>query len=317
MAGQALRHKIVFLDRATLGVPLRRPEIPHDYLEYDATTAAQAAERLGDATIAIINKVPLSADTLAKLPDLRLIALAATGSDCVDKEYCRAHGITVCNIRDYATDSVPEHVLTLIFALRRNLIAYDRDIRRGKWQTINQFCYFDHPIRDIAGSTLGIVGYGVLGKALAVRASALGMTVIATGSAPGDGLVDLETLLKSSDIVSLHCPLTERTRKLIGADQLRLMKPDAILINTARGGLIDEAALADALRGGRIGGAGIDVLPEEPPRHGNIMLDLGLPNLIVTPHIAWASDTAQRRLAEQLTGNIEAFAAGGPRNVVV
>jgi glycerate dehydrogenase len=312
MAGQALRHKIVFLDRATLGVPLRRPEIPHDYLEYDATTAAQAAERLGDATIAIINKVPLSADTLAKLPDLRLIALAATGSDCVDKEYCRAHGITVCN-----TDSVPEHVLTLIFALRRNLIAYDRDIRRGKWQTINQFCYFDHPIRDIAGSTLGIVGYGVLGKALAVRASALGMTVIATGSAPGDGLVDLETLLKSSDIVSLHCPLTERTRKLIGADQLRLMKPDAILINTARGGLIDEAALADALRGGRIGGAGIDVLPEEPPRHGNIMLDLGLPNLIVTPHIAWASDTAQRRLAEQLTGNIEAFAAGGPRNVVV
>lgn len=311
-----MRHRIVFLDRATLGVPLRRPEIPHDYLEYDATTAAQAADRLVGASIAIINKVPLSAETLARLPDLRLIALAATGSDCVDKEYCRSHGITVCNIRDYATDSVPEHVLTLIFALRRSLIAYDRDMRRGKWQTIDQFCYFDHPIRDITGSTLGIVGYGVLGQALAVRARALGVTVIATGSAPGEGLVDLETLLKSSDIVSLHCPLTERTRKLIGADQLSLMKPDAILINTARGGLIDEAALAEALRGGRIGGAGIDVLPEEPPRKGNILLDLDLPNLIVTPHIAWASLSAQERLAQQLTGNIEAFAVGRPRNVV-
>lgn len=317
MVGQPLRHSIVFLDRATLGVPLRTPDFAHDYREYAATTGPQAAERLRDATIAIINKVPLSADTLAGLPKLRLIALAATGSDCVDKDYCRAHGITVCNIRDYATDSVPEHVLALIFALRRNLIAYGRDLRGGKWQTIDQFCYFDHPIRDIAGSTLGIVGYGTLGRAVAIRAEALGMQVIAIGGRPGDGFVDLDVLLRRSDIVSLHCPLTDRTRNLIGADQFALMKPDAILINTARGGLVDEAALADALVKGTIGGAGIDVLTEEPPRGGNVLLDLDLPNLIVTPHIAWASRKAMERLADQLIGNIEAFAAGNPRNVVV
>ena len=312
-----MQHCIVFLDRATLGVPLGSPGFSHDYREYAATTADQAAERLRGATIAIVNKVPLRAATLAQLPDLRLIALAATGSDCVDKDYCRAHGIAVCNIRDYATDSVPEHVLALIFALRRSLTAYDRDLRRGKWQTTQQFCYFDHPIRGIAGATLGIVGYGTLGRALAGRARALGMEVIATGSKPGEGLVPLDELLRRSDIVSLHCPLTDATRGMINARSLALMKPDAILINTARGALIDEAALAEALRIGTIGGAGIDVLSEEPPRDGNILLDLDLPNLIVTPHIAWASQSAMTKLAEQLTGNLEAFAAGRPRNVVV
>ncbi len=312
-----MRHSIVFLDRATLGVPLKSPTFPHDYREYEATTADQASNRLVDATIAIINKVPLSAETLARLPKLKLIALAATGSDCVDKAWCAAHGIMVCNIRDYATDTVPEHVLALIFALRRSLVAYDRDTRRGKWQTLNQFCYFDHPIRDIAGSTLGIVGYGALGRALADRARALGMEVLAAGSRLGPGLVPLDELLARSDMVSLHCPLTEATRNLIGARELGLMKPDAILINTARGGLVDEIALADALVAGRIGGAGIDVLPVEPPVNGNILLDLDLPNLIVTPHIAWASQSAMTKLAEQLTGNVEAFVAGRPRNVVV
>jgi glycerate dehydrogenase len=309
-------HHIVFLDRATLAVKLRTPGFPHDYREYAATTAEQAAGRLSGATIAIINKVPLSAATLEQLPDLKLIALAATGSDCVDKEYCRTHGITVCNIRDYATDSVPEHVLTLIFALRRSLVAYDRDLRRGKWQTVDQFCYFDHPIRGIAGSTLGIVGYGTLGRALADRARALGMTVIATGSKPADGLVELDELLRRSDLVSLHCPLTDATRGMINAGSLALMKPDAILINTARGALIDEPALAEALQTGKIGGVGIDVLSEEPPQNGNILLDLNLPNLIVTPHIAWASEPAQQRLAEQLVDNLEAFAAGKPRNTL-
>lgn len=309
-------HNIVFLDRATLAVPLRPPAFPHEYREYETTTADQASVRLAGATIAIINKVPLRAETLAQLPDLRLIALAATGSDCVDKDYCRDHGITVCNIRDYATDSVPEHVLALIFALRRSLIAYDRDQRAGKWQTAGQFCYFDHPIRDLAGSTLGIVGYGTLGRALGAKAQALGMRVIATGSGPGEGLVACDDLLRQSDIVSLHCPLTDATRGMINAKSLTLMKPDAILINTARGALIDDAALADALQTGRIAGAGIDVLTEEPPRQGNILLDHDLPNLIVTPHIAWASATAQERLADQLTGNLEAFAAGKLRNVV-
>jgi glycerate dehydrogenase len=311
-----LQHSIVFLDRATLGVPLRLPDFPHRYREYDATSVAQAADRLADATIAIINKVPLRAETLAKSPDLKLIALAATGSDCVDKDYCREHGITVCNIRDYATDTVPEHVLALIFALRRGLVAYDHDVRRGRWQAAGQFCFFDHPIRDIAGSTLGIVGYGALGQSVAARGRALGMTVLATGSGPGEGFVDLETLLRQSDVVSLHCPLTAATRNLIDADRLALMKPDAILINTARGDLVDSAALADALSSGRLGGAGIDVLTQEPPVDGNILLDLDLPNLIVTPHIAWASRSAMEKLAEQLTGNLEAFAAGSPRNVV-
>jgi glycerate dehydrogenase len=311
-----VRHSIVFLDRATLAVPLRAPAFPHDWRDYPATITNQATDRLHGATIAVINKVPLRAATLAKLPDLKLIALAATGSDCVDKEYCRAHGITVCNIRDYATDSVPEHVLALIFALRRSLVAYDRDLRRGKWQSIDQFCYFDHPIRGIAGSTLGIVGYGTLGRALAERARALGMEVIASGSKPGPDLVPLEELLSRSDVVSLHCPLTDATRGLIDVARLRLMKPTAILINTARGPLIDEQALAEALKAGTIAAAGIDVLSEEPPRNGNILLDLDLPNLIVTPHIAWASEPAQQRLAEQLIGNLEAFAAGRPRNVL-
>ncbi len=311
-----MHHSIVFLDRATLGVELRPPDLPHDYREFAVTTAEQAAGRLAGATIAIVNKVPLRAATLALLPDLRLIALAATGSDCIDKEYCRSHGITVCNVRDYATDTVPEHVLALIFALRRSLIAYDRDIRAGRWQAADQFCFFDHPIRDIAGSTLGIVGYGALGRAVARRGEALGMKVIVHTRGGGDGAVDLETLLRSSDVVTLHCPLTTDTRNLIGAREIALMKPDAILINTARGGLVDEAALADALRAGRIGGAGIDVLTAEPPNAGNVLLDPALPNLIVTPHVAWASRRAMEALAEQLTRNIEAFAAGAPVNVL-
>ena len=223
----------------------------------------------------------------------------------------------MCNIRDYATDTVPEHVLALIFALRRSLIPYDRDIRRGKWQTVGQFCYFDHPIGQIAGSTLGIVGYGALGKSLAARARALGMEILIHTRSGGDGTVDLDTLLGRSDVVSLHCPLTPATRNLIGRRELGLMKPGAILINTARGGLVDEAALAEALIAGRIAGAGIDVLTEEPPVNGNILLTLDLPNLIVTPHIAWASRPAMEALAEQLTGNIEAFVAGRPRNLVV
>jgi glycerate dehydrogenase len=311
-----VRHSIVFLDRATLGVPLRRPEFAHDYHDYDATRPDQVVARLRDATIAINNKVPLREAALALLPNLRLIALAATGSDCVDKDFCRAHGITVCNIRDYATDTVPEHVLALMFALKRSLVAYDRDIRRGKWQTVGQFCYFDHPIGQVAGSTLGIIGYGALGRALATRAKALGMNVLVHTRSGGDGAVDLDTLLSQSDVVSLHCPLTDATRNLIGTREFALMKPEAILINTARGGLVDEAALAQALTSGCIAGAGIDVLTEEPPVNGNILLDLDLSNLIVTPHVAWASRPAMESLAEQLTGNIEAFVAGRPRNVV-
>ena len=302
-----MKHSIVLLDRVTLGAELRAPGFPHSYQEYAATPAQLVAERLRDATIAIINKVPMPAETLAQLPKLRLIAVAATGTD---------KGITVVNIRDYAFNTVPEHVFALIFALRRNLIAYREDVRNGAWQRAEQFCFFTHPIRDVAGSTLGVVGFGALGKAVARRAEGLGMRVLATDVVLAPGLVDLPTVLRSSDVVTLHAPLTDDTRNLIGAEQLAMMRRNAILINTARGGLVDEGALAQALQDGIIGGAGFDVLTNEPPMAGNVLLDLDLPNFIVTPHIAWASQEAMQILADQLIDNVEAFVAGEPRNVV-
>jgi glycerate dehydrogenase len=250
------------------------------------------------------------------LPKLQLIAVAATGTDIIDKEHCRAAGITVVNIRNYAFNTVPEHVFALIFALRRNLIAYREDVRRGVWQRAEQFCFFPHPIRDIAGSTLGIVGFGELGRSVARRAEALGMRVLATDVISQPGLVDLPTILKESDIVTLHVPLTAQTRHMIGAKQLAMMRSDAILINTARGGLVDENALARALKEGVIAGAGFDVLTSEPPREGNVLLDLVSANFILTPHIAWASREAMQLLADQLIDNIEAFVAGRPQNVV-
>lgn len=318
MADQSVPHyNIVFLDRATIGVSVRKPKFPHSYVEHQATTADQVVERLAGTEIAIINKVPMRAPNLEKLPKLKLIAVAATGTDCIDKAYCKAHGITVSNIRNYAVNTVPEHTLALIFALRRSLIPYVADVRRGKWQTIDQFCYFDHPIHDIAGSTLGLVGYGALGKSVAARAEALGMKVIATDVFDFPGKVDLDTILAQSDIISLHCPLTEGTRNLIGAAEFKKMKKDAILINTARGGLVDEAALLEALKTGEIGGAGFDVLTVEPPKAGNILLDAELPNLLITPHVAWASVEAMTGLANQLVDNIEAWVAGSPRNVVL
>ena len=312
-----MQHTIVFLDRDTVGAPLRQPNFPHSYKEYADTPVSCIVDRLRDSTIAILNKVPMRAETLAQLPKLKLIAVAATGTDIVDKLYCRQNGIAVVNIRDYAFNTVPEHVFALIFALRRNLIAYREDVRNGAWQRANHFCFFPHPIRDIAGSTLGIVGFGALGKSVARRAEALGMQVLATDVVSQPGLVDLFTILKESDIVTLHVPLTQQTRNMIGSKELAMMRHDAILINTARGGLVDEQALALALKTGVIGGAGFDVLSSEPPKNGNVLLGIDLPNFIVTPHIAWASQEAMRILADQLIDNIEAFVAGKPQNVVL
>jgi glycerate dehydrogenase len=311
-----MQHTIVFLDRDTVGASLRQPNFPHSYKEYADTPVSCIVDRLRDATIAILNKVPMRAETLAQLPKLKLIAVAATGTDIIDRLYCRQNGIAVVNIRHYAFNTVPEHVFALIFALRRNLIAYREDVRNGAWQRANQFCFFPHPIRDIAGSTLGIVGFGELGKSVARRAEALGMQVLATDVVAQPGLVDLFTILKESDIVTLHVPLTQQTRNMIGSKELALMRRDAILINTARGGLVDEQALALALKTGVIGGAGFDVLSSEPPKNGNVLLEIDLPNFIVTPHIAWASQEAMRILADQLIDNIEAFVAGKPQNVV-
>jgi glycerate dehydrogenase len=316
-AGIVTRHVIVFLDHETLGARLREPAFPHEYREYSATAPDEVVERLKDATMAIVNKVPLRAAALVQLPKLRLVAVAATGTDNIDKEFCRKHEITVVNIRNYAHNTVPEHVLSLVFALRRNLIPYHDDVRRGAWQRARQFCFIAHPIRDVAGSTMGIIGFGAIGRAVAGRAEALGMRVLAHDVIDHPGLVDLATLLEQSDVVTLHLPLTATTRNMIGAAELALMRPDAILINTARGGLVDEHALATALRAGHIGGAGIDVLTTEPPTSGNVLLELELPNLIVTPHVAWASREAMQLLADQLVDNLEAFAAGAPKNVVL
>jgi glycerate dehydrogenase len=311
-----MSHKIVFLDRETLDANLRKPNFPHEYTEYAVTTADEVVEKLKGATIAITNKVPLREDTLKQLPDLKLIAVAATGTDVIDKAYTTAHGITVSNIRNYAFNTLPEHVIALIFALRRNLVNYHNSVREGRWQQARQFCYFDYPIYDIAGSTLGILGYGALGKSIALRAEALGMKVLVNDVIPGPNIVDVDTILREADVVTLNLPLTPRTKHMIGAKELASMKKTAIIINTARGGIIDEAALADALRKGVIAGAGMDVLTVEPPKNGNVLLDPTIPNLIVTPHVAWASKEAMQVLADQLIDNIDAFAAGAPRNIV-
>jgi len=312
--------KIVFLDRATLEANIRRPNFPHQWQEYAATASDEIVGRLADATIAIVNKVALRAETLAQLPHLRLIAEAATGVNNIDVDWCREHGVALCNIRNYAVHAVPEHVFMMILALRRNLLAYRADLQRGLWQQSDQFCLFTHPVHDIHGSVLGIVGHGALGEAVAALARAFGMTVLFAehkgAAAIRTGFVPFEQVLAQSDIITLHVPLTDATRNLIGAAEFRRMKPSALLINAARGGVVDEAAMVDALREGRIAGAGCDVLAVEPPRGGNPLLELDLPNLVITPHVAWASREAMQILADQLIGNIEAFVRGEPKNRV-
>lgn len=316
-----MAHHIVFLDRATLGATLRAPRFDHTWDEYAASDPASVAPRLATATMAITNKVPLRQQVLEKLPHLKLIAMAATGYDVVDIGYCKSAGIRVVNIRDYAINTVPEHAFALILALRRNLLNYRHDVEQGRWQSVNQFCFFDHPIRDLAGATLGVVGEGSIGRATAAIGKAFGMRVLFADhpppKAPGVEFTPFAEVLRESDVLTLHCPLTEATRNLIGLPELRQMKRSAILINTARGGLVDEHALAQALSEGTIAGAGVDVLATEPPGADDLLLGLRLPNLIVTPHIAWASQGAMQGLADQLIDNIEAFAAGQPVNVVV
>lgn len=309
---------IVFLDRASLPATLRRPVFPHAWIDFDNTSAEQVGARLRDATIAITNKVPLRAEVIAHAPRLRMVAVCATGADNVDLETCRARGIVVSNIRGYAVNAVPEHMFMMLLALRRNLAGWRHDLRAGSWQTSDQFCLFTRPIEDLVGSTLGIVGFGALGRGVERLARAFGIRVLVAahkGEAAPPGRVVFETVLRESDALSLHAPLTPATRHLIGAPELALMKPTAVLINCARGGLVDEAALAAALRAGRLAGAGFDVLSTEPPRAGNPLLELlELPNFILTPHVAWASRQAMQAMADQLVDNIEGFVQGRPRN---
>lgn len=316
-------HRIVFLDRATIApqIRLRSPDFPHTFVEYMHTLPEQAAERLAGASIAIINKASLDAATLARLPDLRLIAVAATGTDWIDKAYCQAHGIAVSNIRGYATHTVPEHTFALILALRRNIVAYRADVLAGEWQKAGQFCFFNHPIYDLAGSRLGIIGEGALGQKVAQIAQAFGMLPVFAAHKGKSGLGPLyapwREVLETSDVITLHTPLFPETRGMIAMAEFRQMKRRPLLINTARGGLVVEEDLEIALDEDLISGAGFDVTLPEPPRPDSpLMRVASRPNVVVTPHVAWGSDEAQQTLADQLIDIIEKFVGGTPSNLV-
>lgn len=313
-------HRVVFLDRLSLKATVRQPASAESYVEHDKTSAEQIVARLAGATVAITNKVPLRAETLAQLPSLKMIAVAATGYDVIDVPYCREHGIAVANIRNYAVHTVPEHAFSLILALRRNLLAYRADVEAGVWQQSDQFCFFTHPIGDLHGATIGIVGEGAIGQGTAAIARGFGMNVLFADheppKMPGVEFTPLDEVIARSDVLSLHCPLTPATRNLIGIEQLRRMKRTALLINTSRGGLVDEAALIQALDEGLIAGAGFDVLTTEPPKNGHPLLDIRRPNFILTPHVAWASDNAMQFLADQLIDNIDRWAEGRPQHLV-
>jgi len=312
--------RVVFLDRASLKAAVREPLGAGAYVEYDKTSPEEVVPRLAGADVAIVNKVPMRAPTLEQLPDLKMIAVAATGYDVVDVAYCKAHGIAVANIRNYAVHTVPEHAFMLILALRRSLLAYREDVQNGVWNKSDQFCFFTHPIGDLHGSTLGIIGEGAIGQGTAAIGRAFGMKVLFADHPPpkmeGVTFTPHEEVLAQSDVISLHCPLIPSTRNLIDLAAFRKMKRTALLINTARGGLVDESALIQALDEGLIAGAGFDVLTVEPPRNGHPLLDIRRPNFILTPHIAWASDGAMQFLADQLIDNIDAWAAGTPQHLV-
>ena len=319
-----MTQKIVFLDSATVAphIVIRRPEFAHDWQSYEKTSPVQVVERLAGATIAITNKVVITPEMMMQLPDLKLIAVAATGYNVIDLAACEAQGVAACNIRGYAVNTVPEHTFAMILALRRNLIEYRQQVLDGEWVRAEQFCFFNGPIRDLAGSNLGIVGAGALGQMVGRIGLAFGMNVMYLNQhirqAPDHGqVVDFEKFRDEVDVLTLHCPLTSETENMIDAEFLAGMKNSALVINTGRGGLVNEQALADAIRSGSIAGAGVDVTVQEPaPLDLPVMQVVDLPNVILTPHVAWASDGAMQTLVDQLIDNIEAFERGEPRNLL-
>ena len=311
---------IVVLDRDTL---VNRPfdfDFPHTLSSYGTTEAHETLKRIRGADIVITNKVVISAQAFAENPQLKLVAVTATGVNNVDVEAAKQNGTAVCNIRAYGNESVAEHAFMMMITLMRNLPAYQRDVAAGLWENSPFFCHLGAPMRDLNGKTLAIFGRGNIGQTLATYAQAFKMKVVFVehkhAETVRDGYVSFDEAVRTADALSLHCPLTPETANMIGEAELQQMKPGAILINCGRGGLVDEAALVAALKYGQIGGAGFDVLTQEPPRDGNPLLKARLPNLIVTPHIAWASQEAANRLFDILVDNINRFVAGNPQNLV-
>nr|WP_296749101.1 D-2-hydroxyacid dehydrogenase [Thioalkalivibrio sp.] len=308
------------VDRGDLDLQPLRQVLPHwDF--FQRTAPQEVPDRIRDAEVVVTNKVLLGAEAIAAAPRLKLVCTAATGTNNIDLAATSERGVPVCNARNYATDSVVQHVFALLLTLVTRMDAYRADIRAGRWSAADQFCLLDHPIRTLAGMHLGIVGHGVLGQAAGRMAEAFGMQVTVAGSLRPDasGADDrpaLDDLLPALDVLSLHCPLTERTRDLIDARRLAKMPAGSLLINTARGGLVEPRALADALRSGHLGGAGIDVVDPEPPPAGHPLLATDIPNLVLTPHTAWAARSARQNVLEEIRANIEAYMAGAPRNVV-
>lgn len=319
-------HKAVFLDYGTVSyagdldpAALQRV-LPVLEIRQNTDQSAVTSVVAG-ATVILLNKLRVTRETIAATPTLQLILLAATGTNNVDLEAARAHGVGVCNLHDYCTASVVQHALGMLLTLTQRLREYDTLVRSGAWQRGEQFCLLDYPSRELAGRKLGVVGYGVLGRGFARAANlALGMEVLVANRPGGErvaGRHDLDDLLPQVDVLSLHCPLTTHTQGMLGAAQFARMKRDAVLINTARGALVDSQALADALRARRLGGAAIDVLPQEPPTSGNPLLAPDIPNLIVTPHVAWAAREARQRCIDEMAANVEDFLRGGRRGRVV
>jgi len=315
--------RIVFLDRGTIGpsVELTKPAFAHEWIEHATSPHDEVVQRLAGARIAIVNKVPIRGHHLKQLPDLKLIVVAATGYDVIDVPACREHGVTVCNVRAYAVNTVPEHAFALILALRRGIVGYRQDVIDGEWEKAGQFCFFTHPIRDLAGSTLGIIGEGAIGQSVARLGQAFGMRTLFAAHKGVSGLGPLYTpfdeVLETSDVITLHSPLLPGTRDMIGMAEFRKMKKRPLLINTARGGLVVEQDLVQAIKEGLIAGAGFDCITKEPlPADHCFREIIGRPNVIITPHVGWASQEAMQGLWRQVIDMIEGFQAGRPFNAV-
>lgn len=321
-----IKPSALFLDKASLypdELDFSVLEEVADWQWFDKADPAEIRQQLHDAEILVSNKVVIDKEVIANCNRLKLICVAATGYNNVDLAAAKQSGVQVCNVRAYATSSVVQHVFSLILALNRKLLSYNRSASNGDWSHSDYFCYFGEPISELQGKTIGIIGYGELGRAVATVARCFGMKVLLATKHAAHGVpesdeerVALEVLLSSADVVTLHCPLTDDNYHLINSEALSMMKSDAILINTARGGLVDESALLKALEDQRIAGAGFDVLEEEPPKAGNAMLAYQSDKLIVTPHIAWGSRESRQRLIAQIGENIRAYQQGHPRNIV-